>query len=99
MILIITHKQDFTVDFVIDKLNKRNIPYYRFNCEDIEEDLYEIAWNPSFNFRIGTNNKFKSVWFRRIKLPYVSEKYSDREKEYLLSEYYALIQNFLLTLD
>jgi glutathione synthase/RimK-type ligase-like ATP-grasp enzyme len=99
MILIITHKQDFTVDFVVDKLNKRNIPYHRFNCEDIEEDLYEIVWNPSFNFEIGNNNKFKSVWFRRVKLPHLPEHYSEQERQFLLSEYYALIQNFLLTLD
>lgn len=99
MILIITHKEDFTVDFVIDKLNKRKVRYHRFNCEDLEQDFYEIAWNPSFNFALANNTKFTSVWFRRVRLPYISEGYSESEKEFLLSEYYSLIQNFLLTLD
>lgn len=40
MILIITHKGDFTADFVIDKLNKQEIKYYRFNCEDIDKENY-----------------------------------------------------------
>lgn len=50
MIFIITHKDDFTVDFVIEKLNQRNINYYRFNCEDIDKKGY--------SFKFGNTNEF-----------------------------------------
>ena len=42
MILIITHKEDYTVDFVIDKLNQKKIEYLRFNCEDINTIPYQF---------------------------------------------------------
>ena len=44
MILIVTHKNDFTVDFVIEKLNNRQIAYYRLNCEDIDEKGYTLKF-------------------------------------------------------
>lgn len=43
MILIITHKEDFTADFVIEKLNERDIKYFRLNCEDIDKNNYSPA--------------------------------------------------------
>ena len=69
MILIITHKTDFTADFVINKLNQRGIAYKRLNCEDIFKEDYSIKLNSDFTYSILGETSFKSVWFRRTKLP------------------------------
>lgn len=93
MILIITHKLDYTSDFVIDKLNQLNIEYYRFNCEDIDKDNYKFnidSNTSSFSFH-GFKN-VDSVWFRRTKLPDLKIE-NNAEKLYLLNDYDTLLQN------
>ena len=94
MILIITHKDDYTADFVINKLNKKRIDYYRFNCEDsLEEDITLRFGNNSQHRFNGKKINFKSVWYRRLKLPNVSSTILE-EKIYLLNEVEAFITNF-----
>ena len=92
MIFIITHKDDFTVDFVIEKLNKKGIRYYRFNCEDIDSREYSFSLGNSTNYHINNIDKINSVWFRRTKLPEIETKNS-AEKLFLLNEYDALLSN------
>ncbi|TDE08701.1 MvdC/MvdD family ATP grasp protein [Dyadobacter psychrotolerans] len=70
MILIITHKSDFTADFLVNRLNEKGISYYRLNCEDISVHT-EVSLSSDSNFSpiIDGISKFTSVWFRRTKLP------------------------------
>lgn len=96
MILIITHKEDYTSDFLINKLNKKKIEYVRWNCEDIINNNYHVDENLNFIFE-GSSN-FKSVWFRRTKLPNI-ENLSNNEKIYLFSEYDNLLKNLFCTID
>ena len=35
MVLLITNKQDITVDFIVRELKAQKCPYYRLNTEDI----------------------------------------------------------------
>lgn len=98
MILIITHKEDFTADFVIDKLNKRGIKYYRFNCEDIDKENYLFLNQNHFDFQLNNLNSFYSVWFRRTKLPHLELK-NEAEKLYILGEYDSLLNNLFLQLN
>lgn len=95
-ILIITHKEDYTSDFVINILNQRNVKYKRFNCEDIINKNYKIDNNFKLEFDGETN--FGSVWFRRTKLPIV-ENQNLAKKAYLLCEYESLLKNLLSTID
>nr|WP_315234397.1 hypothetical protein [uncultured Flavobacterium sp.] len=95
-ILIITHKEDYTSDFVINKLNQRNIKYKRFNCEDIINKNYKIDNNFKLEFDGETN--FGSVWFRRTKLPNI-ENQKLTQRAYLLSEYESLLKNLFSTID
>lgn len=92
MILIITHKEDYTTDYVIDKLNKKAIPYFRFNCEDYLE--YSIVWQYGANtlFSINGIKEFTSVWYRRTKLPVIVSD-NPSEKLYLLGEIDTFLQN------
>ena len=99
MILIITHKEDFTVDFVVDKLNQRNVNYYRFNCEDIDESGYNFTINSKhLQFQLANQQQYKSVWFRRTKLPPIDIE-DIGSRAFILSEYDALLGNLLETID
>lgn len=96
MILIITHREDYTSDFLIDKLNNKGIKYKRLNCEDIDKTNYSIDNNLKFTF--DNEYSFKSVWFRRIKLPFIENaKFSERI--YLQNEYETLLKNLFLVID
>ncbi|WP_223560131.1 hypothetical protein [Chryseobacterium lathyri] len=95
-ILIITHKEDYTADYVVNILNQRGICYYRLNCEDvfkkdftIESDLFP---------KIDGKRKFKSVWFRRTKLPELPNT-SLYEKNYLYNEFDTLLKNLFVLID
>lgn len=96
MILIITHKEDYTSDFIVNKLNQRNIKYKRLNCEDIIDNIFTVDKNLNFTFDGETN--FSSVWFRRTKLPNI-ENQDINKKNYLLNEYEALLKNLFLTIN
>lgn len=96
MILIITHKEDFTVDYIVNKLNQKKIKYIRLNCEDIFKKDFFI--DNSFGFSVGSINSFKSVWFRRTKLP-VFNKITVSEQEFLLHEYESFLKNILNIID
>lgn len=98
MILIITHKTDFTVDFVIDKLNKRNISYRRFNCEDVLEYDCSIRFGNTFDYSILGNNNYDSVWFRRTKLPDTINLQKE-EQVYVLSEIDSLFKNIFSSIN
>ncbi|MBO7611919.1 MAG: hypothetical protein J6T23_06905 [Elusimicrobia bacterium] len=97
MILIITHKTDFTVDFVINKLNKQKIKYKRFNCEDILKNDCSLNFNNAYSYSILGETKYQSVWFRRTKLPEISNLRKE-EKIYVLNETDYLIKNMISSL-
>ncbi|MEM6737055.1 MAG: MvdC/MvdD family ATP grasp protein [Bacteroidota bacterium] len=97
MILIITHKEDFTADFVIDKLNNKGFPYYRLNCEDLNKVNYNFGTENELNFIIQNYEKITSVWFRRTKLPDLKIN-DESEKLYVLGEYNALLENIYAVL-
>jgi glutathione synthase/RimK-type ligase-like ATP-grasp enzyme len=98
VILIITHKQDFTADFVIEKLNNRGVKYYRFNCEDIASIDYSFENKGNFTLSINELNKYKSVWFRRTKLPDIVMT-NDSEKLFVLSDYDSLFDNVFANIN
>jgi glutathione synthase/RimK-type ligase-like ATP-grasp enzyme len=98
MILIVTHKTDFTADFVINKLNKQAIPYKRFNCEDIFLFDYSIQFLPELKVSLLGHQKYQAVWFRRVKLPEINNL-SNEEKLYVLNETDNLLKNLFSIID
>ena len=95
-VLILTNKDDITVDFVVRELKQRKINYYRLNTEDIPSIV-------SINFDINNNEyklldriknieinllDFDSVYFRRPSISDLShiEGVNDSEIYYLKSE-------------
>lgn len=96
MILIITNKDDVTVDFIVKELQVRDVQYYRLNTEDIPDKIH-------VNFDLNQNTfmlvdkiknikfnllSFSSVYYRRPLLSdfdYI-ENVSLQELNYLRSE-------------
>ncbi|WP_313157062.1 hypothetical protein [Sphingobacterium multivorum] len=98
MILIITHKLDFTADYIINKLNQKRIPYKRFNCEDLLKTDIIFELNNDFTYNILGENNYSSVWFRRIKLPELDLN-SIWHKQYILSEIDSFLHNIFTVLN
>lgn len=98
MILIITHKQDYTADFVVNKLNKRGIQYKRLNCEDLLNTKYSFNLDQKYNFSFDGVDNFHSVWFRRIKFPELIGL-QEEEKNYIITEYDSLLKNLFAVID
>ncbi|MFB0495015.1 glutathione synthase/RimK-type ligase-like ATP-grasp enzyme [Mucilaginibacter sp. OAE612] len=99
MILIVTHKEDFTADFLINKLNQQSIPYYRFNCEDISTIDYVFNTASDAHSAIAGITSFNAVWFRRTKLPELhADNLTEPELASLFADYDALLYNLLQNL-
>ena len=99
MILIVTHKADFTADFVIEKLNTRGIKYYRLNCEDLNITNYNFSLNGEVSFSLGKDCDYSSVWFRRTMLPNLPEGLKQAEKNFILQSYRNLLDNSFTLID
>ena len=108
MILIITNKDDITSDYIVNKLNKNSIKYYRFNTEDFPHKVYF-----SFNF---FKNKFeiidsikkiiidisdvKSVYYRRPEYSRLRIKgLNEGEKSFLFNELVYTFEGLYKLLD
>ncbi|CAN5222457.1 hypothetical protein BH09BAC6_BH09BAC6_09280 [soil metagenome] len=98
MILIITFKEDYTADFIINKLNKKGIAYKRLNCEDILTYPYTLKFSDKSSLSLMGENHFEAVWFRRTKLPSLSE-FSIAERIYLSGEIEAFIKNLFCLIE
>ena len=97
MILIITHKTDFTADFVVNKLNQKGVGYQRFNCEDILLKQFSFKFSDNFEYSLLNEGNYESVWFRRTKMPEI-EGLSKEEKIYVLNEIDGLFKNIFSSL-
>lgn len=94
MILVITNKEDLTADYFIDKLQSREISYYRLNTEDIGTLVSIVFRTKSGSFTLIDQQKqreidsqsVKSVYFRRPKFPDVPDSLSIGEKQFFYSE-------------
>jgi glutathione synthase/RimK-type ligase-like ATP-grasp enzyme len=93
MILIITHKGDYTADFVIDRLNKLEIPYFRFNCEDCLSQNIQLSFDTDKQLlSLNGITQFHSVWYRRTKSPSIPMR-EKSEYLYLLNEVDTFMRN------
>ncbi len=109
MILIMTNKDDVTTDFIANRLNKIQEPYYRLNTEDlvssvgvnldIADDKYMLINHQ--NNQIINLSSIKSVYYRRPGLPEMSDaslskgevEFVSREVIYLLEGIYKILND------
>lgn len=109
MIIILTNKDDITVDFIVRELKKRKIDYYRLNTEDIPQkvvvdfsivDKRFLLLDRMKNITINLN-QITAVYYRRAQvasLSYINE-ISEQEKKYLRGELAYLIEGIYKVLD
>lgn len=96
MILIITYKEDYTADFLINKLNEQGRQFFRLNTEEIDRYVYE--WETTKKpFVLNGMSQFDGVWLRRLKLPVFNAEWS--VADYLATEYDFLFSNMVRTID
>jgi glutathione synthase/RimK-type ligase-like ATP-grasp enzyme len=108
MIIIVTNRQDYTADFLILELQKRQVDYVRFNTEDFPQYV-QVAWQID---NTGLDGYFlfpkmrvdlkdiHSVWYRRPVPPVPSPEIDDSiAQEFVLAESQASLDGVWRTLD
>ena len=104
-VLVITSKEDVTVDFVITKLKERNIDYYRFNTEDIGSCINVCFDGENYSLRDNRKDKdinfssFTSVYFRRPKLPMPLADLTMGEQQFYLTEISTYLEGLYRSLS
>jgi hypothetical protein len=99
MLLIITHQQDYTVDFVVNQLNATSTPYFRLNCEDLLTTPHRVHFAANGKLSFGKLAHISAVWFRRVKQPMLPVGTAPHVAEYVIGELSALLHNLYLLLD
>ena len=92
MLLIITNKADLTSDYLILRLNERQIPFYRFNTDDyffkseidIELSSTKLIGTVKYTNDILSSDDVRGVYFRRPIPP--SLKYDVKEDNLIFAE-------------
>ena len=109
MILIVTNKEDITVDFVIQELKRKKHNYYRLNTEDIPSivkvrfDISQsnyILWDSLKEEKIDLST-VSAVYFRRPKISNLSyiPDINDTERTYLRNELLSVLEGIYKSLD
>lgn len=110
MILIVTNKRDYTADFLIYELNRRNIKYIRFNTEDlptlnklsISLDKKGVQGYLEVQGKKTDLLEIKSIWYRRpvTSIPHsnitdeISRQFIQIECQEVLSGLWNLLECF-----
>jgi len=108
MIIIVTNRRDYTADFLILELQKRQADYVRFNTEDFPQRV-RVVWQidetgfGGFFLFPKAQVDFKdigSVWYRRPVPPVPSAEIEDpAAKEFALAESQASLDGIWRSLD
>ncbi|MGM9732485.1 MAG: MvdC/MvdD family ATP grasp protein [Prevotella sp.] len=100
-ILLITNKQDYTTDFVVKRLKKTEVDFYRLNTEEIGQSCFITLDFLKNAFRLYDKNlnqefdllSFTSVYFRRPELPEVpSEGLTPEEQMFVKAEHNQFLE-------
>lgn len=96
-ILIITSTYDPTVDFLIEKLASRKIPFIRFNTDEILDkrftiEIYQNHYSIYINGNIIDCNNIGSIWYRRPKFKF-KDGWTQQVKQFIEKEMEAIVRN------
>ena len=93
MLLILTSDQDFTADYLIVELIRRQLPYFRLNAEELAEakfmfsiDERGLARSISLSSRSLDLRDVTSVWYRRSIHPIPKAPLTQAERYFLFGE-------------
>ncbi len=94
-IIVISNKSDITSDFIIKALKIKQIPFYRFNTEELTKSIYITLDFDSDSFKLYDSNlnqtfdlkDFTGVYYRRPELPSINDYgLTDGEIQFLKNE-------------
>ncbi|WP_028878818.1 MvdC/MvdD family ATP grasp protein [Terasakiella pusilla] len=104
MFLILTNEKDITSDYIVRELEKRSLPYYRLNSENLPNS--KVSFTPDLGWKISYNNKVLSfsdvtaAYFRRpgeISLPASVTGYD--EQKYCLGEWNTVLLSAINSIE
>src|SRR5215467_558995 len=93
MLLILTSDQDLTADFLIVRLRRRGLPYFRINAEDWAAanytyciDAETVRRDISLGPKVLDLEQVCSVWYRRALQPSPSAILPRSERAFIAGE-------------
>jgi hypothetical protein len=103
MLLLVTNRGDFTADWLVLELQRRDVAYVRLNTEDFP-DQCDFRWTPTaarLQVRGVTieSSQITSVWFRRPVGPQLRPGLGDEEARWASREAAAALDGFWRTLE
>lgn len=104
MFLIVTNKRDLTSDFIILEMQRRQLPYFRLNTEDVTEAKFECApslgdhWRFTIGDQTFDTSRVRAAYFRRPGRPMALAVLSDDLQTFCASEWHASLQSLYWSL-
>ncbi|MBD3338113.1 MAG: hypothetical protein GF353_03320 [Candidatus Lokiarchaeota archaeon] len=108
MILLVTNRDDVTTDFIVNRLNKLQEPYYRLNTEDLVSNVgvnIDISCDKYIlvdhqKNQIINLSSIKSVYYRRPGLPkFNNSSLPKSEIEFMSREIISLLEGIYKILN
>ena len=104
MILLATNKRDVTTDFIVREIERRAIPFFRLNAEDIGTYRIEMQGGDPARLQLEGNGRtvilsdVKAAYYRRPQPPRFPE-HRPSVAEYLQAEWSAVLRTIWNALD
>lgn len=100
--LIISNRNDISIEYLISKMHEKNLSYLRLNSEDL--GVFDFDINPKGEYFCFLNteeydlNNIESVLFRRAPLKFNLDS-NEEDSPYLINERKHFLEGFFLSLD
>lgn len=106
MLLLVTNRRDITTDYVVAELQRRDIPYFRLNTEQLPQALCTMspfprqAWSIEIDGRCITGKQITAAYFRRPGAPSIPAAVSDGgERAYVEAEWSSFLKSLYTRLE
>lgn len=106
MILLVTNRRDITTDYVVAELQRRQLPYFRLNTEQLPKALCSMspfprqAWSVEIDGKRISGDQIKAAYFRRPGAPFIPEAVSDAgERAYVSAEWSSFLKSLYTRLE
>lgn len=102
MLLIVTERGDLTADWLIRELERRELPFVRFNTEDYPTSV-RLSWRrEGASIRLDKDyplQAFEAVWYRRPTAPRLPEGFPEEARAWATRESAEALLGTWRTLD
>lgn len=100
MLLILSNRQDFAIDFAIIRLEERGVPYFRLNGEDFADVRFTFEVQGTTSRSIHTKQRVvhlsdvSAVWLRRQMQPSL-DWIAPQDRRFAATELRFFLDSFL----